>query len=235
VRVEGERSFAAPPETVWAVLNDPAKMAELMPGVESFDVQDDRHWTANVKIPLGLGGLRMSMKFAKVEERAPEHAKLDAKGTGVGAMLSMQTAFDLSEAEGGTAMRWEADVSIAGPVGAMGQRVLQPIINQQVAAVLNALDQQVMAASASSATPAPAPAEDAAYDPGPSPATSAASFEGAADDPAFDPAPPVPANPTPDAEPAEGTSGADEGISPISPEPYTEDPQGPTTSTEDTR
>jgi uncharacterized protein len=234
MRVEGERSFAAPRETVWAVLNDPAQMAELMPGVESFDVQDDRHWTANVKIPLGLGGLRMSMKFEKVEERAPEHAKLDAKGTGVGAMLSMQTAFDLADAEGGTAMRWEAEVSIAGPVGAMGQRVLQPIINQQVAGVLNALDQQVMAAAGASA-PAPAPAEDAAYDPGPSPATSAAAIEGAADDPAFDPAPPVPANPTPDADPVEGTSGADEGISPWSPEAYDTDPQGPTTSTEDSK
>ena len=29
-------------------------------------------------------------------------------------------------------MAWEADVKIAGPVGAMGQRVLQPIVNQQV-------------------------------------------------------------------------------------------------------
>ena len=37
-------------------------------------------------------------------------------------------------------MRWEADVRIAGPVGAMGQRVLQPIVNQQVTHVLAALD-----------------------------------------------------------------------------------------------
>ena len=41
------------------VLNAPESMAKLMPGVESFDVQDDTHWRANVKIPLGLGGLRM--------------------------------------------------------------------------------------------------------------------------------------------------------------------------------
>ena len=215
MRVEGERSFAAPRETVWAVLNDPAKMAELMPGVESFDVQDDRHWTANVKIPLGLGGLRMSMHFDKVEERELEYAKLNAKGTGVGAMLSMVTSFDLSDADGGTAMKWEADVSIAGPVGAMGQRVLQPIVNQQVGQVLNALDKQVTEASASGAGSeepgAPADADD------------------------FDPAPPAPAETTPEAEPAEGASGADEGISPLSPETYSEDPQGPTTSTEDTR
>jgi uncharacterized protein len=212
VKVEGTRSFAASRDTVWEVLNDPARMAELMPGVESFDVRDERHWTANVKIPLGLGGLRMSMHFDKIEERAPEYARLNAKGTGVGAMLSMETQFDLDEAEGGTAMRWQAEVSIAGPVGAMGQRVLQPIVNQQVAQVLNALDAQVMAAAASEAPAA-----------------------GAADDPGFDPAPPVPATPTPDAEPAEGTSGADEGISPLSPETYSDDPQGPTTSTEDSR
>ena len=43
-------------------------------------------------------------------------------------------------------MRWEADVKIAGPVGAMGQRVLQPIVNQQVGNVLDALDKQVAAA-----------------------------------------------------------------------------------------
>ena len=38
MKVEGERTFAAPRETVWGVLNDPAQMAKLMPGVESFDV-----------------------------------------------------------------------------------------------------------------------------------------------------------------------------------------------------
>ncbi len=50
-------------------------------------------------------------------------------------MLSMETSFELSDADGGgTAMKWAADVKIAGPVGSMGQRVLQPIVNQQVSA-----------------------------------------------------------------------------------------------------
>jgi len=30
-------------------------MAQTMPGVEGFEVHDETHWTANVKIPLGLG------------------------------------------------------------------------------------------------------------------------------------------------------------------------------------
>jgi carbon monoxide dehydrogenase subunit G len=45
-------------------------------------------------------------------------------------------------------MKWEADVHILGPVASMGQRVLQPIVNQQVSHVLSALDQQVQEAGA---------------------------------------------------------------------------------------
>jgi carbon monoxide dehydrogenase subunit G len=148
VKVTGEREFQAPRGTVWEVLNDPSRMAKTMPGVESFDIQDDRHWRAHVKIPLGLGGLRMSIDFEKIEEREPEFAKLHAKGNGVGAIMNMDTSFHLSEKDGATHMAWEADVHILGPVASMGQRVLQPIVNQQVAQVLSALDKQVQEAKA---------------------------------------------------------------------------------------
>jgi carbon monoxide dehydrogenase subunit G len=147
VRVAGERAFTAPREAVWRVLNDPASMAAMMPGVESFDVQDDRHWKANVKIPLGLGALGMTMDMEKIEEREPEFAKLAVKGNGVGAIMNMETSFTLSDADGGaTSMAWSAEVKILGPVGSMGQRVLQPIVNQQVQHVLTALDAQVQEA-----------------------------------------------------------------------------------------
>ena len=49
-------------------------------------------------------------------------------------------------------MKWAADVKIAGPVGSMGQRVLQPIVNQQVGNVLKALEAQVEQAKASETT-----------------------------------------------------------------------------------
>ncbi len=184
MNVSGERTFAAPREIVWRVLNDPSAMAQTMPGVESFDVHDDRRWTANVKIPLGLGGLKMKVDMEKIEERHLEFAKLAVKGNGVGAMLNMQTSFTLGDAsEGGTKMDWSAEVKIAGPVGSMGQRVLQPIVNQQVQHVLAALDTQVKDALGASGAPTP--------------------------------------------------HGAEEGTSPVSPEAHPEEPESPTTSTEE--
>ena len=184
MNVSGERTFAAPRDAVWKVLNDPASMAKTMPGVESFDVHDDKRWTANVKIPLGLGSLKMKVDMEKVEEREPEFAKLAIKGQGVGAMMNMETSFTLNDADaGGTSMAWSAEVKVLGPVGSMGQRVLQPIVNQQVQHVLAALDAQVQEAAGGAAEPA--------------------------------------------------THGAEEGISPGSPEAYESEPEGPTTSTED--
>jgi carbon monoxide dehydrogenase subunit G len=143
VKVQGTKQLDAPRDKVWGVLNDPTQMAKLMPGVESFEIKDDRHWTAAVKVPLGLGGLKMTIAFEKLEERPPEFSSLNAKGKGVGAMMNMTTSFTLSESGEQTSMDWEADVRIAGPVGSMGQRVLQPIVNQQVTNVLAALDRLV--------------------------------------------------------------------------------------------
>jgi uncharacterized protein len=191
VNVEGERAFAAPRALVWRVLNDPESMAKTMPGVESFDIHDDKRWTANVKIPLGLGGLKMKVNMEKTEEQEPDYAVMQIKGQGVGAMMNMKTRFELSEAGEGTAMKWAAEVKLAGPVASMGQRVLQPIVNQQVQHVLTALDKQVQEALGTHA--------EGPKDYGP------------------------PAESDTDPEPASGTSGADEGISPISDEPYEKD------------
>jgi uncharacterized protein len=185
VNVSGERTFEAPRGAVWDVLNDPAALAKTMPGVESFDVHDDRRWTANVKIPLGLGGLKMKIDMDKIEQRELEFAALQIKGQGVGAMLNMHTSFELSDNGPGTLMKWVAEVKIAGPVGSMGQRVIQPIVNQQVQQVLRALDTEVQNAVGAEKQDAGPPA-DADREP----------------------------------EPDTGSSGADEGISPLSPEPY---------------
>jgi len=126
----------------------------------------------------------MKVDMEKIEEREPEFAKLSVKGNGVGAMMNMETSFTLSDADGGgTSMAWSAEVKILGPVGSMGQRVLQPIVNQQVQHVLTALEVQVQQAAGSGGGPA--------------------------------------------------AHGAEEGISPASPEAYEADPEGPTTSTED--
>ena len=147
MKVDGARDFEASRERVWAIISDPAGMAGLMPGVEGFEVVDDTHWRAKVKVPLGLGGLKMTMDFEQLEERPLEFASMRGKGKGMGAMMDMTTSFTLSGEGDHTHMDWEADVSLAGVLGSMGQRVLQPIINQQVEGIMTALEKQLAEAA----------------------------------------------------------------------------------------
>jgi len=154
VKVEGVKEFDAPAQTVWDVLMDPSHISKLLPGVEGFEVQDDRHWSANIKVPLGMGGLRLKFSFERGEERPIEFATLHAKGQGVGAIVGMDTEFHLTpqtgtEGRDRTSMKWVADIHVAGPIGSMGQRVFQPIVNQQVGNVLNALENQIEEAKVS--------------------------------------------------------------------------------------
>ena len=122
-------------------------------------------------------------------------------------------------------MDWEADVHIAGPVGSMGQRVLQPIVNQQVQHVLAALDEQVQQAARA------APASRATL-----PAAAAAAGTGAE--------PEAPATPAGDStttasrrsDPIRSRTAARAAptrASALAPETYEPEPEGPTTSTED--
>jgi carbon monoxide dehydrogenase subunit G len=143
VNLGGTKRLDASREVVWRVIEDPASLAGLLPGLEGLDVRDDRHWTATVKVPLGIGGLRLAIAFEKVEERPLEYRLLRAKGTGVGALMTMTTSLTLAGEGERTSMDWEADVRIAGPVGTMGHRVLRPLVDQQVENVLAALEQQV--------------------------------------------------------------------------------------------
>ena len=145
MKVAGTKLLDAPREAVWDVLMDPARLAKLLPGVDGFEVEDETHWSAKVRVPLGMGGLKLGFAFEKLDERPPEHASLRAKGKGVGAIVSMETHFELSDEGRRTSMDWVADVNVLGQVGSMGQRVLQPIVNQQVENVLAALDREVQA------------------------------------------------------------------------------------------
>ena len=143
MKVEGTKEFAAPAQVVWDVLMDPSKMAKLLPGVEGFEIKDESHWVASVKVPLGMGGLKLKFSFERADARPIEYSKLIAKGQGVGAIVGLDTEFHLVPDGDRTTMNWVADIHVAGPIGSMGQRVFQPIVNAQVTNVLNALEDQV--------------------------------------------------------------------------------------------
>jgi carbon monoxide dehydrogenase subunit G len=145
VRLHGERRFQATRERVFRALTDPYELSELMPGVQRVDVENEDEWIAVVKPPFGRG-LNLKLDMHITDRRAPEHARLTAWGKSFGARISIETEFELAEDGDGTDMVWSADVGLAGLLGGLGGRALEPVAQQQAERALDRMQAHIEAA-----------------------------------------------------------------------------------------
>jgi carbon monoxide dehydrogenase subunit G len=142
VRIEGTKHFQAPRQRVFRALTDPHELTELMPGVERVEVSSEDEWIAVVKPPFGRG-LNLKLDMHVTDRREPEHARLVAWGKSFGARISIETEFELVEDGDGTDMAWSAEVGLAGLLGGLGRKALEPAARHQAERTIERLKTRV--------------------------------------------------------------------------------------------
>jgi carbon monoxide dehydrogenase subunit G len=138
VHIDGKRRFDAPPAAVFHALTDPEAMAEAFSAIERIDVESDE-WTVIVRAPFP-GGFKLRFSVRLDDLREPEHARLLAWGKSLGGRISVASAFDLEPDEGGTLMRWTAEVDAAGIFSGLSRQALGPAAKHQAERALDRLD-----------------------------------------------------------------------------------------------
>ena len=133
--VSGERQFAAPRERVFAVLTDPVVVCSAIPAVKSHKIVDDAHFEAKVKVPLPLAP-SITIRFEFLDRNPVDHAAVRAHGGGA----DVTSTFELEEHDGGTLMRWRADLEVAGIVGRVIGHGLDGVAARQAARTLDAVE-----------------------------------------------------------------------------------------------
>lgn len=144
MRIEGTRRFRAPRERVFRALTDPHELCELMPGVERVDVSSEDEWIAVVEPPFGRG-LNLKLDMHVTDRRPPEHARLVAWGKSFGARISIETEFELADDGDGTDMAWSAEVGLAGLLGGLGGKALEPAARKQAERAMDRLQRRLEA------------------------------------------------------------------------------------------
>ncbi|MBO2452390.1 carbon monoxide dehydrogenase subunit G [Actinomadura barringtoniae] len=162
MKVTGSARVAAPLSRVWDALQDPAVLARTIPGCHSLEATGSD--TYKMTISAGVASIR-GMYVGEVELAEPDPPRsfvLRAKGQGAPGTVDATVLVRLSEGEGdgGTRVDYDADATVGGMIGGVGQRMLGGVAKKTAgeffAAVERALTEPVAAGEAAPGVPAPA-------------------------------------------------------------------------------
>lgn len=142
MRIGGARHLEAPSGRVFRALTDPHELSKLIPGLQRLEVVSENEWIAAVKPPFGRG-LNLKLDLRVTDRRPPEHARLIAWGKSFGARISIETEFELRQDGDGTDMTWSAEVGLAGLLGGLGGKALEPAARHQAERTLDRLQERV--------------------------------------------------------------------------------------------
>jgi carbon monoxide dehydrogenase subunit G len=121
----GEVQLAAPRETVWTKLNDPAVLKVCIPGCEELEATDDGGFRAVAKMKVGPVSARFKGKVTLSDLDPPNGYKISGEGEGgVAGFAKGGAVVALSDTDGGTLLSYNVEAQIGGKLAQLGQRLI---------------------------------------------------------------------------------------------------------------
>ncbi len=134
MHLEGAFSARSPRDRVFAFLLSPEDLASCIDDPHTIQVQDADHFKGTIKTGVGFIKGTFTLSATVAERSPPQLARLKVQGSGMGSGFDIEATMDLSEAAGVTAVRWEAEVRLNGPIASIGARLVQGTVDKKSAA-----------------------------------------------------------------------------------------------------
>jgi hypothetical protein len=125
VEQSGEHRIAASREAVWAALNDPEVLCRCLDGCQSMERVGDDRFDAKVKAKVGPVSAVFQARIELQDVQPLESYTLEGNVKGGAAGFARGSArVDLSDAEGGTLLRYGMKASVGGKLAQVGSRLI---------------------------------------------------------------------------------------------------------------
>jgi len=125
MEMSGEELINAPREQVWAALNDPEILRQAISGCQSVEKEDDTSFSAVVKVKVGPVKATFKGKVTLSNIDAPNGYTITGEGKGGAAGFGKGGAdISLSDAEGGTLLKYKVKASVGGKMAQIGSRLI---------------------------------------------------------------------------------------------------------------
>ncbi|CAN7340865.1 SRPBCC family protein [Knoellia sp. LjRoot47] len=155
MKISGTATMAASPEQVWTAVHDPAVLARCIPGCQSLRELSPGRYAMTVMA--GVAAIKGSYDGEVAITDVTEPTAFTMKAEGAGAPGTIATTVDVSLAPGeggGTAISYEADAIVGGPIGGVGQRMLAGVARKMAGQMFTALDRDIAGERPAGAAPA---------------------------------------------------------------------------------
>jgi carbon monoxide dehydrogenase subunit G len=131
MEMTGEYRIAAPRETVWRALNDPAVLQAAIPGCESVEKLSENEFSARVVLQIGPVKAKFNGKVTLSDFDPPNGYTIAGEGQGGVAGFAKGTATVRLEADGeGTILRYSANSIVGGKIAQLGARLIDAAANK---------------------------------------------------------------------------------------------------------
>ena len=125
MKLAGKYILPAPPAKVWELLNDPVRLAKLLPGCERLDPDGPDRYKAAVKFGLAAisGKYAGTVEFA--DKKPPRSMRMKITGKGIPGFVDGTGNIELSEQAGQTELRYTGEAQVGGMIASVGQRMIE--------------------------------------------------------------------------------------------------------------
>jgi carbon monoxide dehydrogenase subunit G len=149
----GRYAIPAPPETVWAGLNDPDVLKTCIPGCEQIEKTSPTDFVATARLKIGPVSATFKGKVALSDLDPPHRCILSGEGQGGVAGFAKGEAEVLLEPDAaGTVLTYKAKANVGGKLAQIGQRLIDGAAKQIADDFFERFAKAVAPAPASAAT-----------------------------------------------------------------------------------
>lgn len=126
MQMTGEQRIAAPRRQVWQALNDPAVLAQCIPGCEALEPDGDNRFVASAQVKIGPIGARFKGRVELSDLDAPNGYTITGSGSGgVAGTARGGAKVRLSDtADGGTLVAYAVDAEVGGRMAQLGGAII---------------------------------------------------------------------------------------------------------------
>jgi hypothetical protein len=160
MKISGSSTLESPVDKVWEAIQDPAVLARCLPGCESLAVIGEDRYAMSVTAGVAAIKGTYAGEVSLSDKVAPSSLTMRASGTGAPGTIDADVKVQLApSADGGTELSYDADASVGGAIGGVGQRMLAGVTKKMAGQFFSAVDADI------SGVRVPAPSAPAAVTP----------------------------------------------------------------------